>query len=485
MNNGISKTRSLKQVIGISFILVLGALAPMLDTTMVNIAVNSIIADFHTTVSSVQWVVTAYVLAIGIAVPIAGWAVDWVSGKKLYIGALLLFLFGSIIAGFSESVWLLIISRVIQGAGAGMIMSALTTLIVRAAGGENLGKLMSIVGLPAVLAPILGPTIGGLIIDHLDWHWIFYINIPIALFSIVLLLWKSPKFTPEERGKRLDWISVILFAGMFTELILGITKVSTTGNFFASQVLVPISIGMGLLILYVIYALIWPKRALVSLSLFKLPSFSASSLLLLMSGITINGAMLLLPLYYQNIRGVSVVWAGIYLIPQGIGMLLTRTQVGKITDCIGARWIVMTGILLSVLATIPFAFADQHTSQWLLLLALFFRGAGEGAMLIPVMADVYTGLSKKQIPEATISTRMLQNIGGAFGTAILATVVQHHLSDTVPTLSHISGAYNAAFVWAIVGTLIAAIPAWFLSSRNNKARIENRKNGFSVTTKHR
>jgi len=484
MNNGISKTSNLNQVIAISFILVLGALAPMLDTTMVNIAVNSIIADFHTTVSSVQWVVTAYVLAIGIAVPIAGWAIDWISGKTLYLGALVLFLLGSVVAGFSGSLWLLVVSRIIQGAGAGMIMSALSTLIVRAAGGENLGKLMSIVGLPAVFAPILGPTIGGLIIDHLDWHWIFYINIPIALFSIILLLWKSPKFTPEERGKRLDWISVILFAGTFTELILGITKVSTTGKFFESQVMVPISIGTGLLILYVLYAWIWPKRALVSLSLFKLPSFSASSLLLLMSGITINGAMLLLPLYYQNIRGASVVWTGIYLIPQGIGMLLTRTQVGKITDLIGAKWVVMSGIFISVLATIPFAFADQHTSQWLLLLALFFRGAGQGAMMIPIMADAYTGLSKRQIPEATISTRMLQNIGGAFGTAILATVVQHHLSGSVPSLTHISGAYNAAFVWSIVSTLVAAIPAWFLSSRNNKARIEKRENRFSVTAKH-
>ncbi|MFX3618828.1 MAG: MDR family MFS transporter [Sporolactobacillus sp.] len=460
-NEGESVKKS--NILGISFILVLGALAPMLDTTMANIAVNSIVADFHTTVSTIQWVVTAYVLAMGIAVPIAGWAIDWISGKKLYLWSLIFFMIGSLISAISGSVWLLVMGRVIQGAGAGIIVPTLTTLIVRASGGQSLGKLMSVVGLPAVLAPILGPTIGGLIINKLDWHWIFYINVPIVLLSMALLFWKSPEFLPTTRGKKLDLISIALFTGIFTELIIGITKLSTTGSFFQSNVIIPIAIGFGLLIVYVVYALLWPKRALINLSLFKVPNFSASSILLVMSGITINGAMLLLPLYYQNIKGLSVIWAGIYLIPQGIGMLLTRSQVGKITDRFGARWIVLVSIIVSILGTLPFAFADGSTNKWLLIAALFVRGAAEGGMLIPIMTDVYIGLPKEQISQATISTRMLQNIGGAFGTAILATVVQHSLTGEIPNLTNLSGAYNAAFVWSIVSIAVTAIPAWFLS----------------------
>lgn len=454
-------------VLGISFILVFGALAPMLDTTMANIAVNAIVADFHTTVSTIQWMVTAYVLAMGIAVPIAGWAIDWISGKKLYLWSLVLFLIGSVISAISGNIGLLVTGRIIQGAGAGIIIPTLTTLIVRASGGQDLGKLMSVVGLPAVLAPILGPTIGGFIIDKLSWHWIFYVNVPLVIVSMALLLWKSPEFLPTSRGKKLDWVSVGLFAGMFTELILGITKLSTTGSFFDSRVIVPIVIGLSLLIIYVIYALRWPGRALVNLSLFKVPNFSASLILLFMSGLIINGAMLLLPLYYQNIKGLSVVWAGIYLIPQGIGMLLTRSQVGKITDRFGARWIVLASIIISILGTLPFAFADAGTSKWLLMAALLVRGAGQGGLLIPVMSDTYTGLSAEQVPQATISTRMFQNIGGAFGTAILATVVQHQLTGAIPNLTHLSGAYNTAFVWSIIGTLLAAIPAWFLSVKKN------------------
>ncbi|KRN53929.1 hypothetical protein IV84_GL000952 [Pediococcus damnosus] len=447
-------------------LLVIGALAPMLDSTMANIAVNSITQSLNTNVDNVQWVVTIYVLAIGIVVPIAGWAIDWITGKQLYIWALVGFLAGSIFSGMATNITMLIIGRIIQGAAAGIIIPTISTLVVRAANGKNLGYLMSVVGLPMVLMPILGPTIGGFIIDKLSWHWIFYINIPIVLISLVVLALWLPKFTPNRQGKRLDIPSIFLFTGLFTGFILRITKFSHTTNLWQNAVLWPLGIGLACLISYVIYALIFPKRALVSLTLFKSQSFSAASILLLMSGITLNGAMFLLPLYFQNIRGLSVIWAGIYLIPQGIGMLLTRTQVGKITDQIGARWVVIVGILIATLSTLPFVFADANTNKWLLLGCLLIRGTGVGAFTIPIMSDSYTGLKPNQIPEATSATRMFQNIGSAFGTAILATVMTHAMTGNTPTISNISASYNVAFLWSIIITLVALIPAWFLSVKH-------------------
>ncbi|MBU7554765.1 multidrug efflux MFS transporter [Pediococcus ethanolidurans] len=449
-------------------ILIVGALAPMLDSTMANIAVNSITQSLHTSVNSVQWVVTSYVLAMGIVVPIAGWAIDWITGKQLYLWALVGFFVGSVISGLSSTITMLIIGRVIQGAASGIIIPTISTLVVRAAEGKNLGYLMSVVGLPMVLMPILGPTIGGLIIDQLNWHWIFYINIPIVLISLVILTIWLPKFTPNRKGKRLDVPSIALFTGIFTGLILAITKFSDSTKFWQSSVLWPLGIGISCLILYIAYALVFPKHALVSLNLFKTKTFSAASILLLMSGITLNGAMFLLPLYFQNIKGLSVIWAGIYLIPQGIGMLLTRTQVGKITDHIGARWVVITGILIAAISTLPFAFAGADTNKWLLLGCLLIRGTGVGAFTIPIMSDSYTGLKPQQIPEATSATRMFQNIGSAFGSAILATVMTHQMTGQTPTIAHLAGAYNTAFAWSIVITLIALIPAWLLSVKRHK-----------------
>lgn len=449
--------------IKIALILVIGALAPMLDTTMTNVAINTIMHDLNSTVDHVQWVTTSYILALGIVVPITGWASEHFSGKTLYISGLVAFVLGSIVSGLATSINLLIMGRIIQGAAAGMIVPLVTTLIVKAAGGHNLGSLMAIVSLPAVLAPILGPTIGGFIIKVLDWHWIFYINIPLGLLSLGLLIWLMPRFTPAPSKKPLDIPSVGLIGGAFTALILGITKLSTSGTLTATNVYVPLLIGVALLAGYCVYALLRPNHALVSLKLFTYQSFSASSILLVLSGLIVNGAMFLLPLFLQNIRGLSVIWSGIYLIAQGLGLLITRSQIGKLTDRIGARWVVLAAIGIALIGTLPFAYFNASTPTWLILIVLFIRGIAQGGLTIPIMSDAYTGVPANLVSEATTASRMLQNIGGAFGTALLATAIQSQLNNTTMTLAHLNSAYQGAFMLTVVVTVIAAIPAWFLS----------------------
>ncbi|MFC6323903.1 DHA2 family efflux MFS transporter permease subunit [Companilactobacillus baiquanensis] len=460
--------RSRSSIIKTAIILVLGALAPMLDTTMTNVAINTIMKDLHSSVNLVQWITTSYILALGIVVPIAGWAVDHFSGKKIYLIALSVFLIGSIISGISNSIGILIIGRVIQGTGAGIIISIISTLVVRDAGSQGLGSIMAIIGLPAVLAPILGPTFGGFIIKTLNWHWIFYINIPIALASIILIFFMMPKFDPNVAKRNFDWASIIFLGGAFTSLILGITRLSTNGKFTHLNVLGPIILGIVLLISYVIYAKIFPKKALVSLKLFKFPSFTASSILLLLSGLTVNGAMFILPLYLQNIRGLTVIMSGIYLISQGLGLLIARSQIGKLTDQIGARWVVLGSIIIAVIGTLPFAFFNAQTSDWAILITLFIRGIAQGGMTIPVMSDAYTGLPTELISEATTASRMMQNIGGAFGTALLATWIQTQLNGEILTPAHLNSAYQGAFVVTVIMTVLAVIPAWFLSHHISK-----------------
>lgn len=462
----ISNNRS--SVVKVAIILVFGAIAPMLDTTMTNVAINTIMKNLNSSVNQVQWVTTSYILALGIFVPIAGWAVDHFSGKKIYITALLVFLLGSIVSGVSTDINLLIVGRIIQGAGAGVIMSIITTLVVRAAGPMGLGSIMAIVGLPAILAPILGPTIGGFIVKALNWHWIFYVNIPVAIGSIILLYFMMPEFKPTVSKKGFDWISLLLLGGAFTTLILGVTKLSSSGKFTNSDVFVPILIGLALLVGYGVYAWVFPQKALVSLKLFKFPSFTASTILLLMSGLTVNGAMFILPLYLQNIRGLSVVMSGVYLISQGLGLLIARSQIGKLTDKIGARWVVLASIAIAVIGTLPFAFFNAKTATWLILLTLFVRGIAQGGMTIPIMSDAYSGVPSELVSEATTASRMLQNIGGAFGTALLATWIQTQLNGQMITPAHLNSAYQGAFMVTVIVTVLAVVPAWFLSHHLDK-----------------
>lgn len=301
----------------IATILVLGAIAPMLDSTVTNVGINTIMNALHSSVNTIQWVTTAYVLALGIMVLFTGWAADRFSGKTLYIAGLSVFLAGSIISGVAGSVTVLLVGRIIQGAGAGLIIPLLSTLLVRATGGKNLGSTMAMVGLPVVFAPILGPTIGGFIIDQLNWHWIFYINIPIVIAALILIWVMMPTFPATQKTKRFDWFSFADLGAMFSLLIVAIINFSEHTNITHASVIWPMVAAILLLITYVIYAWKRPTNALVSLSLFKSAHFSGSVVILLMSGITVNGALFLLPLYLQNIRGLSVVWSGIYLLHKG------------------------------------------------------------------------------------------------------------------------------------------------------------------------
>lgn len=245
-----------------------------------------------------QWVTTAYVLALGLSVPLAGWIVNNVSGKLLVELALLFFLFGSVVSGIAVSVPILLIGRIIQGSAAGILVSVPMTLMVKSANGQNRGKLMATVGLPIIFAPILGPTIGGALIKFLNWHWLFYINIPVVLIALLLTFWGIPAFKPTESSHRpFDLIGFILLIGLFTGMVVGVTNYSTDNIFGKMSVLLPVFLGLDCFLTYVIYAFKRPNEVLIPLSLFHIANFSASSVLLFLSGLLVNGVMFVLPLY--------------------------------------------------------------------------------------------------------------------------------------------------------------------------------------------
>jgi EmrB/QacA subfamily drug resistance transporter len=450
----------------VAIILVFGALAPLLDSTMVNVAIKTIAVDMKSTVSVIQWVITGYVLAMAIAVPISGWAINHFGGKRLYLFSLVLFLVGSILSSLSWNIDSLIGFRLLQGIGAGLLMPTMMTMLVQISDGEKMGRMASIISLPMLLAPILGPVLGGIIVNCLAWRWIFYVNIPVTVIALLLALWGLPKDSSSDKKQPLDIIGFLLLSPTFALLIYGISQLKSEGGLSSREVLVPLVIGLLLMAVFIVYALRTKISPVLDLHLFQSRNFSASTILLFMSGIITNGAMLLLPLYYQLVRGESVLYAGLLLIPQGVGMLLTRSQMGELTDRIGARPIVMVSLVITAIGTLPFAFANSGTNQVLLAVALLIRGAGLGGMFIPITVTAYVGLSNDQIPHASIATRIFQTIGGAFGSAILATIVQHQLaSRSVSDIQTVASAYNVAFWWSVGFTVIAIIPTLFLAMR--------------------
>lgn len=457
-----------REIVRTAWILVLGAIMPMLDSTMVNIAINHLGKDFHTGLSSIQWVITGYVLATAIAVPIAGWAVQRFNGKWLIVWANVMFLIGSILSGLSWSINSMIVFRIIQGFSAGFILPLLTTLIVGIAGPERMGRVVSIIGIPIVLGPILGPVIGAMIIQNFSWRWIFFVNVPVGIVAILLLALKLPNFTPSNLKAKFDFVGIILLGASSSALIYGISAASKDASFNNGTTIGYVLAGIGLLVAYIIYAGFKHNDAIVPLSLFKTRSFSAVMVGLFLTGIATNGPMLLLPLFFQNIKGFSVLSAGLILIPQGVGMLVARPMIGKLTDRLGARNVVLVSLALAVIGTVPFVFMDKAASLISISVVLFVRGMGIGGVSIPMMTDAYTGMEKSAVAQASVGTRIIQNIGGAFGSAVLATVVSLSMQDKLPTLTHMTTAYHAGFELALALSVVLIIPAMFLTNKTHK-----------------
>ena len=457
-----------KSIMNIGWILVFGAMMPLLDSTMVNIAIKHLGNDFSIGLELIQWVITGFVLAMAISVPLVGWAVQRFNGKWLMINANILFLAASIASGFSWSINSLIIFRLVQGFSAGFIMTLVTTLSIQVAGSDRMGRMMSTVGIPMLLGPILGPVIGAVIVQFLSWRYIFFVNIPIGILAIALMIWKLPNFTPTNIKAKFDFIGIILLGTASAALIYGITKAAKSATFNNSTTIAFVVAGVAILAVYMIYAVVKKEQVILPLHLFKSKNFSAAMLGLFLAGIATNGPMLLLPLFFQNIKGFSVLNTGLILIPQGIGMLVARPLIGKLTDKLGARNVVLVSLVLAIIGTIPFVFINEASSLIIVSVVLFVRGIGIGGVTIPMMTDAYTGMAKQEIAQASVGTRLMQSIGGAFGSAVLATVVSLSIAGKAPTIPIMTTAYHDGFMLALVLSLVLLIPALFLTNKKSK-----------------
>ncbi|AEF85438.1 transport protein [Treponema primitia ZAS-2] len=461
MKNNKSPDEKLNpKLLKIALIMVLGIFAPALDSTIVNVAIKTISAELHSSISIVQWVTTAYILSLGIAVPFAGWLDNRFSVKKVYITALVIFFLGSVLASLAWNIESLIVFRIVQGIGAGIMLPTLQTTLIQYSGGQKLGSLMAILGIPTLIIPILGPVLGGFLVNNLPWRVLFYVNIPICIIALLLSL-KLPKIDPINSKQPLDSVGILLLSGAFIFLIFGISKMRSALGFTSMGVFIPIIAGVVCVIYFVMYSLKTKNECVIDVRLFALKSFSSSSLLLFVSGFITTGTLFILPLFFQQVRNETALAAGLMLAPQGVGMLLTRGAAGKLTDQIGARFVVMVSLIIAAIGTLPFIFATDKTTSVFLILALLVRGAGLGGFSIPIMASVYDGLAKSQISHGTIATRILQQIGGASGTAILAILFQHYIS-LGDSFENIINAYNRIFIVSICFTLFSIIPALFL-----------------------
>ncbi|MFZ0973119.1 MAG: DHA2 family efflux MFS transporter permease subunit [Solirubrobacteraceae bacterium] len=475
-----------RETLIVAGVVMLGAVMSILDTTIVNVAIDHLAVVFHSSLTEIQWVITGYTLALATVIPVSGWAADRFGTKRIYMSSLVLFTLGSVLSGLAWSAGSLIFFRVLQGFGGGMIMPAVMTILTRKAGPHRMGRVMGVLGVPMLIAPILGPILGGWLVDNASWRWIFFINVPIGIVAFILALIVLERDQPQP-AHRLDWVGMLLLSPGLAVFIFGLAESSTYG-FGSVRSWGPTLVGVVLIAAWFIHSWRSPNP-LIDLRTFAHTRAGAAAGTFLLFAISVFGTMLLVPLYYQTVRGASALQAGLLLAPGGLGAMLMMPLSGKLTDRYGPTWLPATGLPFVAIGLIPFAFVGAHTSYVLLSAGNFVQGIGMGLAMMPNMTAAMQAVPPAAIARTSTAMNIIRQAGASIGTAVLSVILASAITSNLSgiagihasgsgsgsgglaTLQHLpagahaviakplADAFSSTFVWALVLILIALIPA--------------------------
>ncbi|MGE0066311.1 MAG: DHA2 family efflux MFS transporter permease subunit [Solirubrobacterales bacterium] len=473
----------------VAAVVLLGAVMSILDTTVINVAIDRLAIDFNASLTTIQWVVTGYTLALVAVIPLSGWAADRFGTKRIYIWSLVLFVLGSILCAAAWSAGSLIAFRVLQGIGGGMIMPAVMTIMTKKAGPHRMGRVMGILGVPMLIAPLVGPILGGWLVDDVSWRWIFLINVPIGIVAVTLAALVLERDEPQPAHK-LDWLGMGLLSPGLTLMIFGLAESSSDG-FGATKSWLPILAGVSLIATFFWHS--WRTEApLIDIKTFTHTRAGASAAVFMAFSIAFFGALLLIPLYYQTVRGASALEAGLLLAPQGLGAMITMPLAGRLTDRYGPSKLPACGIPLLVIGMAPFAFVTGSTSYVLLCGFGFVLGLGMGLSMMPTMTAAMQAVPRAAIARTSTAMNIIRQAGASIGTAIISVLLSTAIVEKLPSGASPEGgsgfealhgisaaqrevisnplaeAFASTFVWAIALLALAFIPALWMAIAGRK-----------------
>ncbi|WP_160502131.1 MDR family MFS transporter [Streptomyces sp. BA2] len=437
-----------------------GSFAALLDATIVTVALDATSREFDASESAVAWASTAYLLTMALVTPVVGWAIDRFGARRMWMSALTVFLVGSVLCGLAWSLESLVAFRVVQGIGGGLVLPLNMAILAQAAGPERFGRIMSMVGIPGQLAPIMGPVLGGVIVAAAGWRWIFFINIPLCLLALVLSWRVLPAGLPPGKAP-LDRVGLALLPPGLVLLVYGFSRIADAGEASSAMPALCLAVGAVLLVAFVVHAL-RVEAPLIDLRLFVHRTFTASSVMTFLHGIAVYGPLLLLPLFYARVRGYDAGEVGWLLAPQGIGSLIGISVAGSLADRYGARPLVIGSTVLTFVGTLPFTQLSADPPVSLLSAALVVRGFGVGLLGVAIVTAAYRDVPAERISRATGTISVVQRVGASSGTAVIALVLGLQLADASAAPAAEAGAYGNTFWWSAGLTLVALIPAALL-----------------------
>lgn len=445
--------------------LLIGGFIALLNETLLNVAFPRLTADFHVSTSTIQWLATGYMLVIGISVPVVAFLLENIKTNSLYMIAMLLFSVGTVFCGLSQNFTMLLISRIVQGVGTGMLVPIMMNTILAIYPPEKRGSAMGASMLVVVFAPAIGPTLSGLILQHLNWHWLFFLILPIAVLAMVIAAFHLTNISRLTKPK-IDIISVILSTIGFGGLILGICSIETMGLFNA-VVIVSMVCGIGGIFLYSKRQL-WLKQPMLELKTFRYPMFSCGTVILLLSFMIPFSTNIILPTYFQEALHLSPLLSGMALLPGGIIAAIVTPLSGRLFDRIGAKPLMITGF--SILAIAMFLLSHISLSSGLLMVVLLhiLTFLGFALASTPVQVNTLNQLPRQYHAHGVAITNTAQQLASAIGSSLfigLMGAVQgaylarfpkaNSLQQNAAIIEGVHSAFTAAFIMVLIALFIS------------------------------
>ncbi len=414
-----------RYLVAVAFIIAL--FADVLDATIVNVALPTLGRELDVGNDVLQWVVTGYLLSLAVWIPASGWLGDRFGTKRVFLLALSIFTGGSVLCGLAWSADALIAFRVLQGIGGGMLTPVGTTMVVRAFPREERARGSAIIGVPAVLAPVLGPLIGGYLVDGAGWRWIFFVNLPIGLFGLAFAAIVLREQREPQPG-RFDVRGFALAAMSLVSLLYGLSRVPDEG--WMSPVVLAFS-GLGVLVaLMLVHVEMHLREPMLDLTLFRDRVFATSNLTHVLTVAGLVGTLFLVPLYLQDLRGLSAWESGLTSFPQAVGLVCAMPLAGFLYPRLGARPLAIVGLSLTAATALLLMTTDLHTELWWIRGVLFGRGIGFGMALLPLQTATFANVSLSATGRASALFNTARQVAASLGVAALASVLASASSVT-------------------------------------------------------
>jgi len=442
----------------VAMVVIIGVFMAILDSTIVNIAIPRLQSVFGADLHSVQWVLTAYILAHGVATPAAAFLANRLGIKRFYIMSLAAFTLGSALCGLAWNLPLLITFRVLQAIGGAALFPLSLTLIFREFPPQERGTALGLFGVPALLAPALGPTLGGYLVTYADWPVIFYVNVPIGIAAVILASIFLRELRDETR-QSFDAVGFIFSTIGLACVLYGLSSASTDG-WGSTTVVSTLIVGSLALVIFVVVELVIINSGgypLLDLRIFTNASFTISTIANVFVVFALFGGLFLLPVYLQILRGQSAFQAGLLLLPQALASMVSVVIGGRLVDRFGVRVVVIPGLLILAVASWQLSFITADSPYWWLQTMIILRGLALGLVGQPLILSALAEIRPQKLTQASSLSTVVRAVSSSLGVAVLATLVQ------VQTKIHYSHLAEQVTASSPLGQLLPRLEAFFVA----------------------